>query len=233
MAGITNDNAAGYSPVGSLGVVVADEGFTIKAYKQDCDSNPTCSQTTPDLGFCANQCTANSGCHSFAYCTGNSNAAFPRCYLKTKQVDFMMKQHPDCTTYGGNGNPIGSGVARNEGSNIASYKSDCTDEAVDYCFKTTTSVDSCQTACNNNDACKSFAFCTGLNNPGTDIARCYLKTADFSTVTSGGGDCSTYYPTTPAMCKDIKAYYAAQNCCGAPLKDLDMNIAKSSGSQSF
>jgi len=227
-----------YAPVGGAGEVVVDEGFTVAAYKEDCpvDSH-SCFRTTPDPAFCEAHCTDSAACHSFAFCAGNLEADFPRCYLKTRKVDFATKPHAsgDCTTYDGHGARLGGAdylVARNEGANLASYKPDCTEEPVDFCFRTTPTFDFCNASCAGQSGCKSFAFCTGA---GTDVdfTRCYLKTADFYKQAHAPGDCQTYYPAASAACRDVKGYFQAQGCCGAPHKELDMNKAKTGGVQQF
>lgn len=235
--GITSTDSD-YVPIGGLGEIVKDEGFTVAAYKEDCpmDSH-SCYRTTPDLASCGEHCTDSGACHSFAFCTGNTEANFPRCYLKTKQVDFMTKPHVsnDCTTYDFEGMRLGDAdyhVARNEGANLASYKPDCTEDPNDYCFKRTPTFDFCKAACSGQSGCNSFAFCTGTGS-NVDFTRCYLKTAEFYKQDHVPGDCTTYYPAKSATCSNVKSYFQDQNCCGTPYKELDMNKAKVGGVQSF
>jgi len=188
-----------YTQIGDEGEVLKVEGDNLASYKEDCTANlyDTCFQTTPTLGACSSACSDHPACNSLAFCTGNSKAPFPRCYLKSKEVDMATVAHGggDCSTYKGSGDLLASlgKVARTEGANLASYKEDCTDGNLDSCYKTTPTLDSCKSACGSQGGCKSFAYCTG--NTDAPFTRCYLKTADFDTVAHGGGDCSSYYPT--------------------------------------
>merc|ERR1712176_1651157 len=117
--------------------------------------------------------------------------------------------------------------------NLASFKDNCPDDEFDNCFKTVPTFSMCMEACSQQSGCASFAYCTGLNNPSTTLQRCYLKTANFSLIAHGHGDCATYYPRRAATCRNVVTYYNAQECCGAPSKSLDMNKAKTSGRQRF
>jgi len=228
--------------VGGAGVVVAEEGATVVAYTEDCAADPpgTCFQVAPDLEFCEEQCTKSGACNSFAFCTGSTGAPSRRCYLKTKHVDFHVKPHGggDCTTFLASGSRLGSRfgmVARNEGMNLATYKADCdANNELDFCFPENYTFYDCMAACDRQDGCGSFAFCTGIDNPGTDLQRCYLKTASFATVEHAAGDCATFYPSESASCKNVRDYFQDQNCdCGPLRKGLDMNRAKPGGAQQF
>lgn len=233
----STSDASAYLPVGHEFETVDDEGFTVGEYKEDCGSHPTCFAMTPSLEFCENQCSGHAACNSFSYCTGASNnPSWPRCHLKTKKVDFMMKSHYDCTTYRHDGSRVAEKdnmVARTEGMNLASYSEGCTEDTMDTCHRTTPTWDSCRDHCSGMDGCRSFAYCTGMGHPTVDFPRCYLKTSDFATKSHVGGDCRTYYPAAPAMCKDSSKWYRNQGCCGAPLKSLDMSKAKPTGMQEF
>jgi len=215
-----------YKQVGGVGDVLVDEGETIASFKRDCTGGPLCLQTDPDLEMCAERCDDSDACNSFAFCTGNVNASFTRCYLKTKKVDMKTIEHGagDCSTYKSDGSLMDAHgmVARSEGHNLASIKPDCTEEPMDMCFKANYDHEMCKSACKGQDACNSFAFC------GTDgdlgFSRCYLKTADFETVPHGAGDCSSYYPTELGQCGAVKEYYKSQECCGNPSKELNPNM---------
>merc|ERR1712032_133721 len=186
-------------------------------------------KTTPSLSKCEDMCDDHTACNSFAFCTGigNVNVSFPRCYLKTKKVDMMTVAHGvgDCSTYKSDGSLLKANgvVARSEGYNLASFKPDCSEEPVDFCFKATPTYEMCDGACEGHDECYSFVFCNSTGALG--FSRCYLKTAGFDTVAHGGGDCSSYFPTKVGQCGAVKEYYKKQECCGSPAKELNPNMA--------
>jgi hypothetical protein len=216
-----------YAPVGGDAEVLVDEGYNLASFKEDCsaETDDTCFQTTPDLSMCEAMCDKHTACNSFAYCTGNVNASFTRCYLKTKKVDMTTVAHGEgtCSTYKHDGTILDSTgmVARSEGHNLASFKPDCTEEVVDFCFKVTPDQEMCKNACEKQDGCKSFAFCDGSGTVG--FTRCYLKTADFDTKIHGAGDCKSFYHAELGHCSDVKDYYKSQGCCGMPSKELNPN----------
>merc|ERR1719221_105311 len=216
-----------YAKVGEVGVVLTHEGDNLASFKEDCtpEKDDTCFQTTPDQDMCQDMCEKHTACNSFAFCTGNVNASFTRCYLKTKKVDMKTIAHGagDCSTYKSDGSLLDSPgmVARSEGHNLASIKPDCTEDPLDMCFKATYDHEMCHSACEASDACHSFAFCSTDGELG--FSRCYLKTADFETVPHGAGDCSSYYPTELGQCGAVKEYYKNQDCCGNPSKELNPN----------
>jgi len=86
--------------IGDEFYVARNEGENLASFKPDCTEDETdfCHKVDePTFGMCNSTCTGQSGCYSFAFCTGTE--LFPRCYLKTG--DFRKKAHEpgDCSTY--------------------------------------------------------------------------------------------------------------------------------------
>lgn len=244
-----------YTPVGDGNHVMVNEGQTLVAYRSNCDPTAdgvrdVCYAQSPDLHHCETACDQHPTCGSFAFCPGDPNhdVNFTRCFLKDKHVDMAVVEHlslypsaGDCNTYLKDGtrlHPDDGMVARNEGKDVYSYRPNCgaCDPSVTgcetdgepTCEAMVPTLDHCKTACANTPACNSFAFCTGVSQVG--FARCFLKTADFATMThlekypSSPGDCKSYYATDAGNCRGVKDYFKAQGCCGNPSKALNNNI---------
>jgi len=246
---------AEFGPVGDGNHVMIDEGETLVAYRSNCDPTADgvqdiCYPLDPDMEMCANKCSSHSSCGSFAFCPGDPNHAvnFPRCFLKSKQVDMAVVSHKslyphggDCNTYKKDGtrlHPDDGMVARNEGNDVYSFRPNCgaCDPAITgcetdgeaTCTAMVPTLDQCKSECQKRPACKSFAFCTGASDVG--FARCFLKTGDFNTVPhaekfpASPGDCKSYYPKEAGNCRSLKDYYKDQKCCGNPSQTLNFNI---------
>jgi hypothetical protein len=87
------------------GIVARNEGSNVFSYRENCAEDGTCLTTTPDEKMCQAECSKRPACKSFAFCSGESEIGFPRCFLKTADFDTILhsEKYPDgpgdCKTY--------------------------------------------------------------------------------------------------------------------------------------